>query len=331
MLTATPNRIVLVRALQLGDMLCAVPALRALRSTFPGAEITLVGLPWAESFVDRFDRYLDGFLELPGWPGLPEVPPRIDEIPGFLAEAQRRRFDLAIQLHGNGRITNPLTLLLGANVTAGFFEPGERCPDPEHFIAYPDGEHEVEVLLRLVEFLGAPRRGDHLEFPVRADDAEELAAIAGADELEPGTYVCVHPGGRQAEARWPPELFAAVADELARRGDRVVVTGTDAELEIVDRVVANMEMDPLVLAGRTSFGALAALLSGSRLLVSNDTGVVHLAAALAVPTVVVFRENMVARWRPRTLERSRVVLRTATPADVLAEADDLLRAVAVAG
>jgi len=327
---ARPRRMAVVRALQLGDLLCAVPALRALRAAFPNAELTLVGLAWAREFVDRFDDYLDAFLELPGWPGLPEVLPRVEEVPAFLATAQRTRFDVALQMHGSGGVTNPLTILLGARVTCGFFRAGEYCPDPGRFLPYPEEVHESETLLRLLDFLGVQRRGDALEFPLRSDDFAELRSLDGAGELVRGAYACVHPGGRDADARWPPDRFAAVADELARRGLRVVLTGTAAEAHVIDRVVAGMRSEPLVLAGRTGLGTLGALLSEARLVVSNDTGVAHLAVALAAPSVVVYREHQLVRWGPADRERHRVVLKDAGPSEVVAEADDLLRTVAAA-
>src|SRR3954447_12677434 len=133
-----PRRIAVLRALRLGDLLCAVPALRALRAALPEAEVVLVGLPWARALVERFDRCLDGFLEFPGYPGLPERTADLARIPAFLAEAQARRFDLAIQMQGSGGITNPLTVLLGARANAGFFRPGEYCPDAGRFVRYPD-------------------------------------------------------------------------------------------------------------------------------------------------------------------------------------------------
>ena len=77
--------IVIFRALQLGDMLCAVPALRALRCALPTARITLVGLPWAEQFASRFRRYIDAFTSFPGHEAFPEQPVQQHQLADFYA------------------------------------------------------------------------------------------------------------------------------------------------------------------------------------------------------------------------------------------------------
>jgi ADP-heptose:LPS heptosyltransferase len=322
-----PQRIAILRALQLGDLLCAVPAFRALRAALPGAHITLIGLPWARNFADRFGRYFDAFLEFPGYPGLPERPVDVRLLPGFLAAAQRERFDLALQMHGCGTITNALVVALGAARTAGFFQMGEYCPDPARFLPYPPSVPEVWRHLRLLDFLGIPLQGEDLEFPLAEKDFAALDAIAGTRELRKGAYACVHPGARAVLRRWPPEDFAAVADALAAWGLRVVLTGSAEERDLTAAVVRTMRAPALDLAGRTSLGALAALLAGARLLVCNDTGVSHLAAALRVPSVVVLhRRSELEGWPPlnRQLHRAVAGVCGVTVAAVLAQIADLL-------
>jgi ADP-heptose:LPS heptosyltransferase len=322
-----PRRIAVFRALQLGDLLCAVPALRALRGALPAAEIILIGLPWARAFAERFDGYLDGFREFPGFPGLPERSAQVAELPPFLAAMQRERFDLVIQMHGCGTIANPLMACLGARMLAGFCKPGEFCPDAQRFLPYPERAPEVWRHLRLMAFLGVPARGEDLEFPVLPRDRQALAELAEAECLRPGSYVCVHPGARGAYRRWPPGRFAAVADALAGRGLRVILTGTREEAPLTAAVAAAMSAPAADLACRTDLGTLAALLEGARLLVCNDTGVSHLAAALRTPSVVVFHAiSELDGWPPLDRQRHRVVCRLGgvTPEAVLAQADDLL-------
>src|SRR4051812_7591544 len=104
-----PRRIVIFRALKFGDMLCAVPALRAIRRGFPRAEIVLIGLPWAREFVERYRSLLDGFRAFPGYPGLPEQEPETRRLETFFEGIRAERFDLAIQLHGTGAVSNAVT------------------------------------------------------------------------------------------------------------------------------------------------------------------------------------------------------------------------------
>lgn len=306
----------------LGDLLCAVPALRSFRRAFPNAEITLVGLPWATAFVERFSAYLDGFLELPGFPGLPEREPEVRAVPDFLQEAQAREFDLVVQLHGSGEVTNPLALLLGGGRTAGFYPDRGWCPDPEAFTVYPDRGPEPMRLLRLPEFLGLPVDGPQLEFPVTDEDRDELAEAAG-EEL--GDYAVVHPGARLRSRRWSPAGFAEVTDALAERGLRAVLSGSEEEAPITAQVAEAMRSPALDLAGRTTLGALGALVAGARVLVTNDTGVSHVAAALRTPSVVVFTASDPRRWAPLDGALHRAVSAPVVrPEQVLAEVERLL-------
>ncbi len=204
---------------------------------------------------------------------------------------------------------NPLTVLFGARRCAGFFVPGDYCPDPERFLPWPDRGLELRRLLKLMEFLGAPARGEQLEFPLRAADFELLRATAETRDLEPGGYVCIHPGASVPERRWPAERFAAVGRELAARGLRVVLTGTAAEAGLTSSVARAIGRHCLDLAGRTELGTLGAVVAGARLLVCNDTGVSHVAAALEVPSVVISTGNNPERWSPVAARFHRVLCR----------------------
>ncbi len=292
-----PDHIAVFRALQLGDLLNAVPALRALRAAFPAAQITFVGLPWARSFVKRFHHLLDGFISFPGFPGLPEQEPDMQAFPAFLHQVQDERFDLAIQMHGSGTITNHLISFWGADRCAGYYQAGHFCPDEDTFLQYPDQEPERWRHLRLMEYVGIPLQGDRLEFPLHAEDWRELEELRAGFGIE-RDFVCIHAGARKPERRWPPENFAAVADGLAALGYQVVLTGSHDEEHLAASVAGHMKAPAVNLAGKTTLGGLAALLSTSRLLVSNDTGVSHVAAAVRAPSVILFSAPDHDRWAP---------------------------------
>lgn len=295
------GRILVLRALMLGDMLCAVPALRAIRRAWPRARISLLGLPASRDYFSRLDC-VDEWLAFPGWPGLPEQPPDLRALPGFLAGMQARGWDLAIQLHGGGQLTNPLVALLGAKHCAGFAAANAMVPaaDAERFCPWPEQGHETQRLLALCRHLRLPVDDAALEFPLRAEDAGALRrAWPGWDDCD--GYACIHAGAQLPSRRWPVGRFAAVAQGLHDAGLTLVLTGTAAERELVGQLselLGARRLPHVNLVGRTDLWALGALLQRARLLLCNDTGVSHIAAALKVPSVVVACGSDVARWAP---------------------------------
>ncbi len=296
----TITSVAVLRALKIGDLFCAIPALRAIRGALPHARIVLISLPWAREFVQRFSHLVDGFREFPGWPGLPESAPRIDCVPGFLHGIQQERFDLAIQLHGSGAVVNQIIGLMGARVTAGFYPAGSEWPKSDHFIPWPERGLEVRRLLTLTDHLGFPAASEHLEFPQNEAD---LAAARALLDPDAGAYACIHPGASAAERRWPVERFAAVAQALAARGLRIVLTGTAEEQPLTRSVAAALGAPAIDLAGKTDLGTTAAVLSGARLIVCNDTGVSHIAAAVGTPSVVISTGSNPSRWAPLNTAR----------------------------
>lgn len=300
-----PASVVVFRALQVGDMLCAVPALRALRWRLPDAHIALVGLPWAEQFAQRFAMLVDAFIPFPGHPGLPEQAPAAEAYPHFLESVRAQRFGLALQLHGSGRVVNALVAQFGAVWQAGFDDAGSARG--ASFLRYPARGHEIHRLLALTTHLGAPARGDHLRFPLHDADVRELARSGVAIPPPGAPYVCLHPGARDPARRWPPERFAALGDALAAHGLQVVLTGSEAERPLTAAVSAAMRAPALDAAGPISLGAMAQLMAGASLLVCNDTGTSHIACGLGLPSVVIFRASEMSRWAPLDSSRHRAV------------------------
>lgn len=295
------RRLVVFRALQVGDMLCAVPALRALRAALPETRITLVGLPWAEQFAHRFHKYIDDFIAFPGHAAFPEQAVNEAMIPVFYEEMQKREYDLALQMHGSGQISNQIVGAFDAKKIAGCIAgaASESAFDRQAFLCYPERGSEPERLLQLIEFLGAPAQGTHLEFPLAEPDWRELEDSGLAAGLLPGSYICVHPGARIRAKCWPPQRFAAIADKLAEEsGLTVVLTGSAKESDLTSAVAANMRHKAVNAAAPISLGAMAALMSEARLLVCNDTGVSHIAAGLRLPSVIVFSKADMERWAP---------------------------------
>lgn len=343
-----PQRIAVFRALQLGDMLLAVPALRALRQHFPGAEITLIGLPWAASFVTRYAHYIDRFVEFAGYPGIEEVPIQARRVERFLVEQRAYHYDMVIQMHGSGRTSNSFARFLNANMTIGYYDSGMLAHAKQagltHGLPYPEGIHEIERNLRLVSLLGCTQLDTRLEFPLFEDD------YAGADALlrsisRERPVLALHAGSRPPARRWPAASFAAVGDALAQRYDaQILLTGGPGEEQTVEAVARQMRTPALNLVGKTTLGTLAALLTRLDLFISNDTGPSHVACAVDCPSVTIFGPADFERWRPLDTTRHLTVrhpvacspcgywecpidhrcLRWIEPEDVLAIAHQLL-------
>lgn len=301
--TYSTQKIAIFRALQLGDILCAIPAIRALRRAYPDAHITFLGLPHTEPIIRRFPFYIDSFIAFPGYPGLPEQPFDPVKFNNFVKNVSGIQFDLIIQMQGNGTVVNKMLEGFGANYLAGFCE--KVAEENAFFLSYPNYGHEITRHISLMGHLGVPDAGTALEFPVYADD--QLALRSAGLSLAKKTYICVHPGSRGSWRQWPPVYFAAAADFCAARGYQVLLTGTEKETELVKNVAALMKNTPLICAGKTSLGAMALLLKNAFALVANCTGVSHLAAALGIQSVIISMDGEPERWAPLNTQLHRTV------------------------
>lgn len=301
-LSQPPRKVAVLRASRVGDFICATPAFRALRCALPQAEISIITLPMLRDLALR-SPHVDRYIAFPGFPGIAEQFFEPRRATRFFARMQAEGFDLAIQLQGSGVNANPFTLLFGAGATAGFVRPGDPPGRLDAALPYPQEGHEVRRALALAEFLGAPARGEEVEFPLRPEDHAAAGRLLA--EAEP-PLIGLHPGARDATRRWAHERFAAVALELQRRhGGTVVLLGADETRQGVARVLRAARRlglgAYLDLSDGTSLPALGAVIARLALLVTNDSGPAHVAYALGTPAVTIFGgANPVAYGPPQS-------------------------------
>ncbi|MEU7612382.1 glycosyltransferase family 9 protein [Micromonospora sp. NPDC049204] len=277
------HRIAVLRANALGDFIFALPALDALRAAYPGAEIVLLGAPWHAKLLRDRPGPVDRVLVVPPAPGIRAAEPGESEssIDDFLAAATG--FDLAVQIHGGGANSNPLISRLGARVTVGL--RADDAPPLDRWLRYVYYQHEVIRYLEVVGLVGAPATTITPTLAVTDADRAEAARVLGSADRR---RVALHPGATDNRRRWPAEHFAEVARALHEDGYEVLVTGTPAEQEVVDRVVAAARVPVRPQVGTLSLGGLVGCYADCALVISNDTGPLHVAAAVGAPTVGIF-------------------------------------------
>jgi ADP-heptose:LPS heptosyltransferase len=301
------KKIGIFRALYLGDMLCIIPAVRAIRKAYPAAMISLIGLPWQRHFAKRFGHYFDEFIEFTGWPGLPEQEIDVPRILDFIETIRSKKFDLVFQMQGNGMITNSMVMLWGARYVCGLRRADGYNPDSQFFPVSEDTDHEIMRFLKLTEALHIPNQGYELEFPILESEIMNFAGMLTELSLPLKKYICLHPGARDVKRRWPVQNFSHVGNYLADKGYTIVLTGSVEETEILQALSDAIDFPTINLVeqfGQLGIGELAAFIQHSAMLISNDTGVSHIAAALQVPSVVIFSpHSSIERWAPLNLER----------------------------
>jgi len=271
-----------------GDFVFALPALHALKAAYPKAELVLIGKAWHRSFLDRRPGPIDRVVELPAVPGVGvPVDARVDApaIETFVERMRGERFDLALQMFGGGRYSNAFLARIGARLSAGWRAPG--APALDRWIAYREPAPRRLALLEIAGLVGAwPGPLALPELALTDADRQEAAALLPA---LPGEHlVLLQPGSTDPRRCWPAQRFAALGDMLAAMGMRILVNGSPDEAALVDAVVARMRQPATALAGKLGLGGLCGLLARAALVVSNDTGPLHLALALGVPSVGIF-------------------------------------------
>jgi ADP-heptose:LPS heptosyltransferase len=299
------RRIAVLRGNALGDLVFALPALDALRETYPDAEITLFGRAHHEALLGAGrSSPVDRVVVLPSGAigDEPEPEPGLDRS-ALLASLCADEYDVAIQLHGGGRNSNAFIRGLEAGVTVG--SRTSDAPALDRWVPYDQYQWDVARCLEVVSLVGARPRDLEPRLPVTPDDRS--AAVAALPGLADGPYIVLHPGATDPRRRWPVERFAVVAGGCPVRGRRIVITGTPEEGELIGELAgaAADTGSPALIADRLSLPALLGLLAGADLVVANDTGPLHLAMAAGTRTVGLFWIGNLLNAGPLTRTRHR--------------------------
>jgi len=296
-------RIVIIKPSSLGDIVHALPTAAALRRRFPKAHIAwVVKREWAEVLEGNPDLNEVIAVDLTTRRGWWEA----------IGAIRAGKFNMAVDLQGLFR-SALLGWLSGAPAHIGFAEGREGSSWLYRYLVQ-GGEpslHAVDRYLLIARSLAAPMEPlGPSSFPLPADPeiATRIAALAGNGE---GDVVLVNPSARWPTKQWSPESFAVVADELHRRGARVTLIGASGDEPIGEQVLRHMHTVPLNLIGQTTLKELIALLRMARVVVTNDSGPMHLAAAVGTPVVALFGPTDPAKTGP--YGGGHVVLRSAVP------------------
>lgn len=280
--------VLVLRALGVGDLLTAVPALRGVRAAYPDHRVVLAA-PAPLRDLALLTGAIDELVPTTGpgpipWPDLPAV---------------------AVNLHGRGPQSTQALCALRPGMLLSHAHPG--MPGPR----WDEDLHEVHRWCRLLQYFGVPADPADLAL----DDPPRPSPAPGA--------VLVHPGCGYGARQWPADRYAAVARELAEAGYDVLVTGSAAEYPIAAQVADEAGLPPdAVLAARTTLIQLAAAVAQASLVVCGDTGVAHLATAYRTPSVVLFGPVSPHHWGPPPERIQHVVLWAGTTGDTFADRPD---------
>ena len=326
------RKIAVLRPNAVGDFVFALPALHALKHSYPEAEIVLLGKPWHAGFLRDRPGPVHRVAVMPPVPGV-GAPVDADcdgvAIARFVDAMRAERFDIALQMFGGGRYSNPFLTRMKARLSVGARADG--APAPERWVPYCEPNNRRLALLEVAALAGAssaqwplparpspplspapPRSTPPLLLPplpeLTVTEADRHEAARALPRMAGERLAVLQPGSTDPRRCWPPARFAALGDRLALAGMQVAVNGSAGEAPLVDAVVGAMRQPALALAGTLGLGGLCGLLERAALVVSNDTGPLHLALALGVPSVGIFWLTNLVEGMPLRQSGLRVAL-----------------------
>lgn len=269
-------KILIVKPSSLGDVVHSLPFLSVIKTCFPQAEVHWV-------IARGLHELLDGhpmleklwIIDKDQWKKLSNADSTIREIKTLYTALKKEKFDIAVDLQGLLR-SGLITMATGAKTRMGFKEAREGSRVfYTHKVEGGKGLHAVDRYLKIAAALGCDI--PDIDFPLQIPDRVSLPV--------PGDYAVLVPSARWKTKRWPAERFGELASLLPFKS---VVIGAAADIELANRVVEHSGGNAVSLTGKTGLKDLTGIIKNARFMVSNDSGPMHIAAALSVPVVAIF-------------------------------------------
>ncbi len=318
-----PQKILLVKLSAIGDVIQTLPMVEALKHQYPQAQIDwvveedaselLFGHPALNRVLVSRRKSWQRALFRKG-----HFVATCREIKRFILELRSVRYDWVIDNHGIFKSGILVALSrgrrkIGFKPFPGISDEGNYLFTNERYPPLPIETHALERYLNLIAQLGVSLEKPGLKFSIPTEAREEAAKILGERGLTFPPLVVIHPLAKWPTKQWPLENFARLADRLAARGASLVFTGSRDDRDAVESILGQMQsrQGTVNLAGETGLKELAALFSRADLVLSTDTGPMHLAAAVNAPLIALFGPT--APWRTGPYGNHHLILRKSLP------------------
>ncbi|MBD2091730.1 lipopolysaccharide heptosyltransferase II [Microcoleus sp. FACHB-1515] len=287
----TAQNLLCIRLDTIGDVIMTTPAIRSLKQSVPNRRVTLMTSSAGAAIAPQIPELDDLIIYDSPW--LKATAPRANSQPEFemIDRLRQSNFDAAIIFTVYSQ--NPLPsafLCYMANIPLRLAHCHEnpyqlltdwiKDPEPEQFT-----RHEVQRQLDLVASIGAEAIDPQMRLTVPPPAKQQVLELLDREIQIDRPWLVIHPGATAPSRRYPPEYFATVARMLVQQGIQVIFTGTGSEKELVEFIQAEMKVNSVSLVDRLNLAQLSALLQLAPLLISNNTGPVHIAAAVETPVV----------------------------------------------
>ncbi|MGD9034653.1 MAG: lipopolysaccharide heptosyltransferase I [Desulfobacteraceae bacterium] len=310
----TPKSILIIKLSAIGDVVHTLPFLEVLRDNFPEARVDWVVEEESSQIIDAHEGIDNVIISrrkswrkrlLKGREGFAAL----REIIRFLKELRSNKYDLVIDLQGLFKSAILTGLSRGkSKIGPNWGREGSQLFLTERPFFVEADKHAVDKYLKVAEYLGCEKDSWKGHIPIRESDKSSIDKVLDDKGVKDQKLVAINPFAKWTTKLWQPERFAALADRMQRElGCGIIFTGSGQDRAEIDEIMERMHEKSTNLAGDTTLKELAYLYSKCQLLVTTDTGPMHIAAAMDCPVVALFGPT--APWRTGPYGKGHTVIR----------------------